>query len=290
MPSQDKPFNASLRSYFQADAGAYSPVTDTEVDDGQVTVSGHEKELVVGHFGEANLAKFRGNDATLQAAGLDARHDFRLFPTGSVVKPKLKYPKATGNELRLYFNADEFVVKTGRTWGVFLRNGEIWIYQMPISLHNQIAAGKVSGADRSDTVEEETDDYQALINSNAPEQVVSTSKAWKRDPQVAARAVAAKGYLCELAPEESTFVSRRTGQPFIEAHHLVPMKEQEAFDINLDREDNVCALSPFAHRKIHHGKFEDIEGDIRELAKSRQALLDELELSVEELLTFYRTV
>ena len=111
----DRKFGPELINYFGAQIGAYSPVTWTEAKDGQVTLTGFEKAIALQHFGEAALAPYRGNDDVLEAAGLDARRPFRIFPTGDFVYPKLKYAKSQANELRLYFNDNEFKVDVGHS-------------------------------------------------------------------------------------------------------------------------------------------------------------------------------
>src|SRR5690554_3794988 len=106
----DKLFDKELLAFFGAERGAYSIVTPTEAKDGQVTLTGEEKKLALDFFGAAELSKYRGKVEVLEAKGLDARRPFRYFTTGKVVFPKLNYPKSQGNELRLYFNDDEFKV------------------------------------------------------------------------------------------------------------------------------------------------------------------------------------
>ena len=289
MAGMDAEFNRNLRRYFDASMGAFSPVTDTEVKDGQVTVSGSEKKLVLDFFGRDELAKYAGNDEVLESAGLDARREFRLFPTGRLVYPKLKYPKPGNSELRLYFNEDEFTVHRDRVWGVFRRGDEIWIYQQPRAVHDDIEIGKITGNDREAVLEPETDDYQELINSAVPEQIATTQKSWKRNPRIAAGALAKRDYQCELYPDHPSFISRFTGKPFVEAHHLIPMKEQRNFSVNLDVQDNICVLSPFAHRKIHAASFDAIVSELDRLIDVRGGLLEYTGLTRDELLGLYRS-
>jgi predicted HNH restriction endonuclease len=42
------------------------------------------------------------------------------------------------------------------------------------------------------------------------------------------------------------------GRPFMEVHHLVPMKFQEEFTVELDVPENIVSLCPNCHRIIHH--------------------------------------
>jgi hypothetical protein len=281
-------FDQGLKAVFEADRGAYSVVTATEAGDGQVTVSSDEKKLIIDFFGEAELKKYQGNDSDIEAAGLDARHEFRLWPTGEIVRPKLKYPKPGNSELRLYFNNDEFKVRKGHYWGVFERSGEIWIFKSPKPFLDGIRSGDFSPNGRGQSLEDELDDYQMLVNSTLPSQSETTTKSWDRNPKVASAALIDAGYKCELYPELPTFRSRSTGKPFVEAHHLIPMKLQANFGVSLDIEENICALSPFAHRKIHLAGFDDIAKDVLTLIDRRPGLLEYVGTSADEVLGFYR--
>jgi len=281
-------FDQKLRAHFEADRGAFSIVTATEAGDGQVTVSSHEKSLVVDHFGAEELLKYQGNDSAIEAAGLDARHAFRLWPTGETVRPKLKYPKPGNSELRLYFNDDEFKVRRDHYWGVFEKGNEIWLFNSPQPFLDQIRSGVFPSDCRGQTLEDEQDDYQAEANAKLPSQSTTTHKAWSRDPNVAALALQSAGYKCELCPDLPTFTSRSTGNPFVEAHHLIPMKLQDDFTVSLDVKDNICALSPFAHRKIHLASFDVILDDVRRLIEKRPSLLEYADISEDEVLGYYR--
>lgn len=280
-------FDANLKKYFNASRGAFSEVTWTEAKDGQVTVSSNEKTIVVEHFGSDDLAKYVGNDTVLAMAGLDARREFRLFPTGRIVQPKLKYPKPNNSELRLYFNDEEFKVKEGHFWGVFERGDDIWLFQATDVFMDRIRKHGLASEDGGSILEPEVDDYQSEINQKAPTQITSTQKAWSRDPKVAAEALKNASFECELYPELPIFTSRSTGYPFMEAHHLIPMKAQADFEVSLDVVDNICCLSPFAHRKLHMAEFDDIIDDLERLIEKRAALLDYANITKDELLGYY---
>jgi 5-methylcytosine-specific restriction enzyme A len=285
----DKEFSGRLRSYFQCDRGAYSPVTWTEAKDGQITLTGAEKKIVVDYFGADSLAPYKGNDDVLQAAGLDAKRPFRKFPTGELVFPKVKYPKPDKTELRLYFNKDEFKVSEGFFWGTFIRNGEIWICYFSPWLEKEIEASSDAISGRAIALEAEEDSYQDKINETLPSQKTTSTMAWNRNPQIAFTALKNSGFICEVRPDLETFISRSNGKPFLEAHHLIPMKIQNEFpNTNLDTVENICVLTPFVHRKLHHAPFEKILPDLIKLLDSRKQLLERLSIVQDDVLGMYR--
>ncbi|MGJ8627468.1 MAG: HNH endonuclease [Sulfitobacter sp.] len=54
--------------------------------------------------------------------------------------------------------------------------------------------------------------------------------------------------ICEGCGATTPFISRRSGQPFLEVHHKTPLSEEGD-----DTVENTIALCPNCHRKAHHG-------------------------------------
>jgi 5-methylcytosine-specific restriction protein A len=74
---------------------------------------------------------------------------------------------------------------------------------------------------------------------------------WERDPRVAKAALVMHHFKCEIDPKHSTFTSQVTGESYVEAHHLIPMKVQAEFEYSLDVTGNIVSLCPNCHRAIH---------------------------------------
>jgi 5-methylcytosine-specific restriction enzyme A len=80
----------------------------------------------------------------------------------------------------------------------------------------------------------------------------STSSAYQRDPAVGASALRAAQHRCEAGCTIEPFVANATGLPYVEAHHLVPLSQQDGFlEASLDVPANVVALCATCHAKIH---------------------------------------
>ena len=285
----DRSFGPTMLAYFGCTIGAYSPVTRTESNDGQITLTGAEKSIALDFFGLENLIPYRGNDEVLAAAGLDARRPFRKFPTEDIVYPKVKYPKMRGTELRLYFNQDEFKVSVGHFWGIFVKDNEIWICQFSPWVMEDIFHGLIADTSNGSALEPDQDDYQLLINENAPAMTTSSTTSWRRNPAIAAKALESCGYKCEVRPDLEIFLSKKAGKPYLEAHHFIPMKAQSVFtNVNLDTIENICILSPFIHRKLHHAPFDAIIHDLKALLTPRQALLERLEITEDYIFEIYQ--
>ncbi len=76
---------------------------------------------------------------------------------------------------------------------------------------------------------------------------------YPRDKNVAKRALAKAHYRCELNPLHPTFISRSTGERYMEPHHLIPLDFYDLFEYSLDVEDNIICLCSNCHNEIHYG-------------------------------------
>lgn len=91
-------------------------------------------------------------------------------------------------------------------------------------------------------------------------------------PRNVAESLAAKrksNYACEMSSEHSTFMSAADRQPFVEAHHLIPMAAQDYFDYTIDFAANIVTLCPNCHRKIHYAVAEEKAEMIEQLYAGR---------------------
>lgn len=76
---------------------------------------------------------------------------------------------------------------------------------------------------------------------------------YTRNQIITAHAIEAANYQCESRAEHTTFTSASTNRPFMEGHHLIPIKMQNAFDVSLDVYANIICLCPICHRLLHYG-------------------------------------
>lgn len=81
--------------------------------------------------------------------------------------------------------------------------------------------------------------------------ITSLVERYNRDPIVVAIALKrAKGY-CELCKKVAPF-KKNDGTDYLEVHHINPLSKGGE-----DKENNVLALCPNCHRKLHYGKDKD---------------------------------
>ena len=98
---------------------------------------------------------------------------------------------------------------------------------------------RLSGPDRINRIERQT---------KVPEKILVTTYVFRRNPDVVAEALIRANGLCEHCGAKAPFFRSSDRTPYLEVHHVVPMSSG-----GLDTLENVMALCPNCHRKMHFG-------------------------------------
>jgi 5-methylcytosine-specific restriction protein A len=174
-------------------------------------------------------------------------------------------------------DAQNFSGGNGDTFFIFTKRGslEIHVGFMP---SKEWERKTITGEDGSDVDFPEDDAvYQELLNGTysdlAKESKQVTQTRIPRAIRAAREALENAGFECEMDPTHETFISSASGKNYIEAHHLMPLKQQRSYDYNLDIPENIVALCPTCHRKFHHAKSEIKEDLLTTVYMHRKAKL-----------------
>jgi hypothetical protein len=235
-------FGTVQKSYFGASDGAYSLVTKREVYDSQITLTGEEVELAISHFGSSGI-----HTGPVKSDREAASKKFLLYTASGEteeISANLVFPKPSNSELRLYLSKKSFMPKEGQIWFIYVTGRRLCIGAMDEMRWRSLG--------RDDA---EDDHYISSIYNEIklPQYIEkSGSLILRRDPRLALKRFKAVKYKCEADPSHSLFIARATGLPFLEAHHLLPLRYQNDFTSSLDIEENIVALCPHCHRLIHH--------------------------------------
>lgn len=166
------------------------------------------------------------------------------------------------------------------TGGPFLKeeldaNGnprKVWKFPLKLITPNYLSEDEINTL--INTLQEETN---KKLKKNWPSELISyvdsipgdvsvlttLKKTYIRNPIIAIYAKIRADGVCELCGENAPF--RVDGKPFLESHHIIPLSEG-----GKDSIDNVTALCPNCHRKVHYLKnTEDIKV-IRENVKKNE--------------------
>ena len=111
----------------------------------------------------------------------------------------------------------------------------------------------------------------------------------KRDPRVAANALENADYKCEYDLADRTFL-RKSGKPYTEPHHLIPISQYKDFPCSVDVEENIVSLCSHCHNLLHYGCAAEREEVLYKLYKDRIEGLRHsgLELSFDQLKSYYK--
>ena len=89
----------------------------------------------------------------------------------------------------------------------------------------------------------------------SPPLLAAVGAKYARNSKKAAFALIDANFKCEFDPSHISFISKKTGRNYVEAHHLIPMSQQQnpAYaKVNLDVRANIVSLCPNCHRLLHH--------------------------------------
>ena len=99
-----------------------------------------------------------------------------------------------------------------------------------------------------------SDDFAEILNSSfgtVPKKVTRTTKVFLRNPVVVKKALTNANGTCQICNKSAPFISKKTGHPYLEVHHINPLSEGGE-----DSLANVLAICPNCHREKHFGALQ----------------------------------
>jgi HNH endonuclease len=128
------------------------------------------------------------------------------------------------------------------------------------------------------------------LNNRTPESInTKNGKKYKTDPRIVKSANNINNFCCAVDNSHETF-TLDSSVNYIEGHHIIPMKAQKDFTINLDRIENITSLCPTCHRAIHFATFTHKKVLLEKVyTKNRQTSLRKagIDISLENLMKEY---
>ncbi len=118
------------------------------------------------------------------------------------------------------------------------------------------------------------------INKKEKKSIINNS--WARDPNMSFTALDDANFKCENNENHKTFISAKSGHQFVEAHHLIPMKYQDNFEMSIDIPENIISLCPNCHKAFHNSIDEVKFALIKDFYRKRINLLEQRGISIEE--------
>lgn len=126
-----------------------------------------------------------------------------------------------------------------------------------------------------------------LITKPCPPKNLKHTKYYLRNPKYSKLALFLAEYKCEFNEDHITFSNGR--HQYMEGHHLIPMSQQDNYEISLDIPCNIISLCPNCHRALHYGNPVTKKKILHTLFEKRQKLLDKsnLKITKDELAKIY---
>lgn len=274
-----------------AQNGAFSIVTKREATgDRSVTLDKCEKLVLEGLYPLNSFTRKGGGRSDKKPSHFKFRvHSRDAFTTSYPQSLSVTYPKKSGNELRLYMqNAAGFDAKTDDVFYIFSQKFDLLpnVGFMNENDWNKLWAKptmKTVAAIQSAAFDGEDDDYQHAIEAVAAKvPVFTTGTQYPRNPNTAWKVIKKAKFSCELSSGHQTFISASSGQPYMEAHHLVPMGSQSLFSNSLDVEENIVCLCPTCHRRIHLSVPDERKSILLKLYRLRKTKLNRRGITLDE--------
>lgn len=282
-------FQAFHNLFFKAKTGAFSRVTEREFHDSQITLTDLETTIILNHFGKPNIHV--GNVGGNRTKALK---DFLLYNTNQSIQLNLVFPKPNKTELRLYLSKrNGFKPSSGMIWFIFInQNNELIIGSLDDTLWANLDQYDIDDEDYSKQIDSALDPGQKIITPLVESKItlieVKDRTTYKRNPNIAIMRFEKTAYTCEVDPSHKTFTSLKNNQPFVEAHHFIPMKFQSLFKHSLDNLHNIISLCPNCHRAFHHAIVEEKTPLISHIYHKRPKLHNRY--SIEDIKGYYNCI
>jgi len=122
-----------------------------------------------------------------------------------------------------------------------------------IKIESSISSLETSFVNRVYKSQEQSPEVRRQRLANAPRfprkvEIASSSIVYSRNPDVVAEALYLAKGICQMCYEPAPFISKRTGQPYLEVHHIDHLARGGEDTIK-----NAIAICPNCHREAHYG-------------------------------------
>lgn len=125
-----------------------------------------------------------------------------------------------------------------------------------------------------------------------PKSYKGGNKRYLRNQKFKINALIKAKYKCEYQSTHKTFKVPKTGNQYMEAHHLIHMEYQKDYEYSLDVPENIVSLCPNCHKKIHMSNNIEKGKMIKKLLKKNRInglKKRGININISKLLPIYKT-
>lgn len=122
-----------------------------------------------------------------------------------------------------------------------------------IMIESSVSIIAASFVNRVQIAQKDSSEARRKRLANAPihpprVEITSTSVVYSRNPDVVAEALYLAKGICQMCYEPAPFISKSTGEPYLEVHHIDHLAKGGEDTIG-----NAIAICPNCHRQAHYG-------------------------------------
>lgn len=253
-------FIPEMKEYFDAEEGAFTTFTETEIQKGTFNVKAVIRDLLIKHIGQDNIP--RSGIGINQSIEFNICSKSKIYGTNTIEIP-CKYSKPDRNEMTIYFNREQMSpFHGGDYWYVYFKNGinnpfvGIMSEQKWVALFEPLSEELLSEPDETDKTKLEytisaTDiDLKEIVAPDIPpiimdDRISQTRKSLSADESaVSAHNKKAKGNMGEqiaIEIEKKRLISLHREDLIPKITHVAKYKDGLGYDIisvNVDDSGN----------------------------------------------------
>lgn len=144
----------------------------------------------------------------------------------------------------------------------------------------------------NDVMQENFNNLTFSFEKDCPKELYTNNRIEKgsylRDLNVSFNALRIANFKCEYSNSHETFTRKNSSITYTEGHHLIPLKFQNNFNVNLDVEANIVSLCSNCHNKLHYGQnYDEVLRVIFNKERIQRLKNCGINISFEELVSFY---
>lgn len=114
-----------------------------------------------------------------------------------------------------------------------------------------------------------------------------TIKSYSRNSNASKNALLHAENKCEFDSSHVSFPRKIDGLPYMETHHLIPLKYAEQFDVSIDVPENIICLCSTCHNCIHYGQNNNVMIEVLWSMRKKDLHMVGIDIDLSELLRFY---
>ena len=205
-------------------------------------------------------------------------------PNRNILRKKLKFNENVNNYIesidlkkingKNYFSLCKILKNNGNNIGSLMELSQLAYEENLDMKHLKERSYPKEECNKTISEEKDVEKLKKGVDYKAPTKKQIKSNSFGRNQYTRQIVLVESNYQCQYDVKHNYFKSKATKENYVETHHIIPMFKQADYrfeHINLDVPENVVALCPICHLKLHRGINKDIKDVLNKIYKDRKA-------------------